>query len=121
MVPYPESLVLPPKPPPTERTVEDWPFCRVHKHSDDPREGIDETSGSFSIHVFQSKEHETVAWKTAAAFSNALSIAEYVYNPPELSEESRLGLHQIKLDPVAGAEYAWRLVHIHMLMRRSPR
>ena len=66
----------------------------------------------------QLKEHEAVARKTAAALSTALSIAEYVYNQPELSEESRLGLHQIKLDLVAGANYAWRSVHNHMLMRR---
>ena len=38
LLPYPESLILPFKPPPTERTVEDQPFCLVHKHPDDPRE-----------------------------------------------------------------------------------
>ena len=37
-VPYPESLVVPSKPPPTERTAEDQPFCLVHKHPDDTRE-----------------------------------------------------------------------------------
>ena len=65
------------------------------------------------------KEHEAVARKTAAAFSNAFSIAEYVYNQPELSEGSRLGFHHIKLDLVAGSNYAWRSVHNHILMRRS--
>ena len=75
--------------------------------------------GSFSIQASQLNDHEAIARKTAAAFSNALSIAKYVYNQPELSEESRLGLHQIKLDLVAGANYAWRSVHNHMLMRRS--
>ena len=60
-----------------------------------------------------------MARKTATAFSNALPIAEYVYNQPELSEESRLGLHQIKLHLVAGANLAWRMVHNHMLMRHS--
>ena len=60
-----------------------------------------------------------MARKTAAAFSNALPIAGYVYNLPELYEESRVGLHQIKLDLVAGANLAWRAVHNHMLMHRS--
>ena len=92
LFPYPESLALPSKPPPTERTAEDQP--------DDSRERI------FLLHASQLKEHEAVARKTAAAFSNALSIAEYVYNQSEFSEESRLGLHQIKLDLVAGANYA---------------
>ena len=71
MVPYPESLTLPSKPPPREQTAEDQPFCRVHKHPDDPREQIDVTSGSFSLHASQLKEHEAVARKTAVAFSNA--------------------------------------------------
>ena len=42
-----------------------------------------------------------------------------MYNQPELSEDARLGLHQIKLDLVAGSKYAWRSMHNHMLMRRS--
>ena len=121
LVPYPESLALPSKPPPMEQTAEDQPFCLAHKHPDDPRERIDVTSRSLSLHASQLKEHQALAGKTAAAFSNALSIAEYVYNQPELSEDSRLhvGLHQIKLDLVAGANLAWRTVHNHMIMCRS--
>ena len=71
----PESLFTPSKPP-TERTLEDQSFCLVHKqlHPEDPREWIDITSGSFSLHAPQLKEHENLARKTAAAFSNALSI-----------------------------------------------
>ena len=76
----PESLVIPSKPPPMEQTAEDQPFCLVRKHPDDPHERVDITSGSFSIHASQLKEHEALARKTVAAFSNALSIAEYVYN-----------------------------------------
>ena len=72
-VKYPESLVLPSKPPPMELTTE--PFCLVHKHP----------SGSFSNHASQLKEHE--ARKAAGAFSNTLSIEEYVYNQPEISME----------------------------------
>ena len=72
LVPYPESLALPTKPPPTERTAEDQPCCKVHKHPDDPRERIDLTSGSFSLNAYQLKEQEAVARKTASAFSNTL-------------------------------------------------
>ena len=80
---------------------------------------VDVTSGSFSIPASQLKEHEALARKTAAAFSNALSIAKYVYNRPEISEESKIGLHHLKLYLMAGANFAWRTVHNHMLMRRS--
>ena len=39
-VPKPESLVIPPRPPPAEGTAEDQPFFLVHKHTDDPRERV---------------------------------------------------------------------------------
>ena len=68
-VPYPEYLILPSKPPPTECTAEDQPFCLVHKHPDDPRERVDITSGSFSIPAFQLKEHEALARKTEQPFA----------------------------------------------------
>ena len=48
-----------------------------------------------------------------------MPIAEYVYNQPEVSDESRVGLHHLKLDLVAGANFAYRTVHYHMLMRHS--
>ena len=79
-VPKPESLVIPSRPPPAERAAGDQPFFLVHKHPDNPREGADIYSGSFSIHASQLSEHETLTRKTSAAFINALSIAEYVYN-----------------------------------------
>ena len=47
-VPKPESLVIPSRPPPAERTAEDQPFFLVHKHPDDPHERVDVSSGSFS-------------------------------------------------------------------------
>ena len=106
----PESLVVPSRPPPMERTAEDQPFCLVHKQPDDPREWIEITSGSFSLHAFQLKKIEALARKTAGSFNNALSIAEYVYNQPEISEESRVGLHHLKLDLVTVANFAWRTV-----------
>ena len=43
----------------------------------------------------------------------------YIYNQPEISEESRVGLHHLNLDLVADASFAWRMVYNHMLMRRS--
>ena len=102
-----------------ERTPEDQPFCLVHKQPINPLERVDISSGSFSIHVSQLKEHEALAKKAAVAFSNALSIAEYVYNQPEISEESKAGLHHLKLDLVAGANFAWRTVHNNILMCHS--
>ena len=83
------------------------------KHPDDPHERIDITSGSFSLHASQLKEHEALARKTAVACSNALSIAEYVYNQPEISEESKADLHHLKLGLVTGSNFAWKTVHSH--------
>ena len=114
--PSPESLVIPSKPTPTERTPEDQPFCLVHKHPDDPDQRVVITSWLFSIHASQLKEHEALARKTAAAFSNTLSIAEYVYNQPEVSEESKAGLQHLILDLVTGSNFAWRTVDNNMLM-----
>ena len=84
-----------------------------------PLEQVDIASGSYAIHVSHLVEHEALARKTTAAFSSALSIAEYVYNQPEISEESKAGLHHRKLDLVAGSNFAWRTVHNNMLMRNS--
>ena len=62
-IPSPETLVIPSKPPPTEQTVEDQPFCLVNNLL----EQVDLTSGSFSLQASQLKEHEALARKTAAA------------------------------------------------------
>ena len=72
---YPESLVIPSKPPPMEQTAKNPLFCLLKKHPDVLREWIEVTSGLFSLHASQLKEHKALARKTAAAFSNALSIA----------------------------------------------
>ena len=48
-----------------------------------------------------------------------LAIAKYVYNQPEISEESKVSLHHLILDLVAGSNFAWRTLHNNMLMRRS--
>ena len=42
-----------------------------------------------------------------------------MYNQPEISEESRVGLHHLKFDLAAGANFAWRMMHDHMLLCRS--
>ena len=46
-------------------------------------------------------------------------MAQYVFNQPELFDESRAVLHHIKLDMVAAHQFSWRAVHNNMLMRRS--
>ena len=51
--------------------------------------------------------------KTAAAFSNALSKAEYMYKRIHVLW---VGLHHLNLGQVAGSNFAWRMVHNHMLM-----
>ena len=58
-------------------------------------EQVDIASGSFAIHVSLLVYHEALARKTTAAFSSALSIAEYVYNQPEISKECKGGLHHL--------------------------
>ena len=40
------------------------PFFLVYKHPDDPREQVDISSGSFSIHASQLVKHEALAIKT---------------------------------------------------------
>ena len=36
-----------------------------------------------------------------------------------INQESKAGLHHLKLDLVAGSNFAWRTMHNNMLMRRS--
>ena len=48
-----------------------------------------------------------------------LCLKPNMYNQPEISEESKVCLHQLKLDLVAGSNFAWRKVHNNMLMRHS--
>ena len=42
-----------------------------------------------------------------------------MYNQPEIFEESNAGLHNMRLDLVFASNFAWRMVHNNMLMRRS--
>ena len=63
-------------------------------------------------------EEEALARKNAAAASNALSMAEYICNYPDMPEGAKIVLHQLKLDPVASSNFSWRLAHNKMLLRR---
>ena len=64
----PESLAILSRPPPAELTAEDQPFFLVQKNPDDPREQVNISSGSFSIHASQLLEQEALTRKNAAAF-----------------------------------------------------
>ena len=48
-VPKPESLIIPSRPPPAERTAEDQPFFHVPRNPGDPRTRVDISSGSASL------------------------------------------------------------------------
>ena len=72
-----------------------------------------------SMTASQLLEEEGLAWKDAAEASNALSMAEYVYNYPDMpAEGAKIVLHQLKLDLVASSNFSWRLAHNKMLLRR---
>ena len=118
-VPKPESLDIPSRPPPAEQSAEDQPFYQVPRHPGDPQVRVDITSGSISLTASQLQDQEDLSRKNAAAISNALSIAEYVYNLPGMPEGAKAALHQLKLDLVAGFNFSWRSVHNYMMMRRS--
>ena len=64
-------------------------------------------------------DQDALTRKTAGAISCALSTAEYIHNQPEISDESKAGLHHLKLHLVSAFNFSWRTVHNDMLMRRS--
>ena len=117
-VPKPESLTIPSRPPPPERTAETQPFVFVPKDPDDPHIRIDITAGSVPMTASQLMDEEALAGKNAATASNALSMAEYIYNYPGMPEGAQIVLHQLKLDLVAVNNFSWRLAHIKMLLPR---
>ena len=49
----PDSLEVPSRPPPVERTAEDQPFFHVPRNPDDHRTRVNISSGSASISAFQ--------------------------------------------------------------------
>ena len=99
--------------------MEDCPFYLVPRHADDPLHVADISAGSFSINASQLLELEALSRKTAAAISSVLSIEEYVHNQPEISDESKAGLHHLKLDLVSAFNFSLRTVHSDMLMSHS--
>ena len=84
-VPRPESLVIPSRPPPAERSAEDQPFFHVPRNS-------------ASLTVSQLYEQEALSQKNAAAASNALSMAEYIHNYPGMPEGAKAVMYHLKLD-----------------------
>ena len=115
----PDSLVVPSRAPPAERTAEDQPFFHVPRNPEDPRTRVDITSGSESLTASQLQDQETMSHKSAAAASTALSIAEFIDNYPGMPEGARAAMLLLKLDIVSFLHYAWREVHNKMLLRRS--
>ena len=115
----PDSLVLPSRAPPAERTAEDQPFFHVPRNPEDPRTRVDITSGSASLTASQLQDQETMSRKSAAAASTALSIAGFIDNYPGMPEGARAAMLLLKLDIVSFLHYAWREVHNKMLLRRS--
>ena len=57
--------------------------------------------------------------KNAAAASNALSMAEYIYNYPDMPEGAKAVMLHLKLDLVTCCNLSWEEAHNKMLLRRS--
>ena len=115
----PDSLEVPSRPPPAERTAEDQPFFHVPRNPEDPRTRVDISSGSASLTASQLIDQEAMSRKNAAAASTALSLAEYIDNYPGMPEGARAVMLLLKLDIISCLDYAWREVHNKMLLRRS--
>ena len=115
----PDSLVVPSKAPPAERTAEDQPFFHVPRHPEEPRTRVDISSGAASLTASQLMDQETMSHKSAAAASTALSIAEYIDNYPGMPEGARAAMVLLKLDIISFLNYAWREVHNKLLLRSS--
>ena len=115
----PDSLVIPSRAPPAERTAEDQPFFHVPRHPEEPRTRVDITSGSASLTASQLMDQETMSRKSAAAASTALSVAEFIDNYPGMPEGARAAMLLLKLDIISFLNYAWSEVHNKMLLCRS--
>ena len=115
----PESLVVPSRPPPAERMVEDQPFFHVPRNPEDPRTRVDISSGSAFLTASQLIDQEAMSRKNAAAASTVLSLAEYIDNYPGMSEGARAVMLLLKLDIISCLNYAWREAHNKMLHCRS--
>ena len=114
-----ESLVVPSRPPPAERTAEDQPFFHVPRNPEDPLTRVDISSGSASLTASQLIDQEAMSRKNAAAASTVLFLAEYIDNYPGMPEGARAVMLLLKLDIISCLNYAWREAHNKMLLRRS--
>ena len=115
----PESLVVPSRPPPAERTAEDQPFFHVPRNPEDPRTRVDISSGSASLTASQLIDRDAMSCKNAAAASTALSLAEYIDNYPGMPEGARAVMLLLKLDTISCLNYTWREADNKMLLCRS--
>ena len=70
-VPKPESLIIPSRPHPAERTAKDQPFFHVPRNPDDLRNRVDISSGSASLIASQLNKQDALSRENAAAASNA--------------------------------------------------
>ena len=85
--------------------AEDQPFFHVPWNPDDHRTRVDISSGSASLTASQLIELEALSRKNTAAASNALSMAEYVYNYPVMPEGAKAVLRHLKLDIVSCCDF----------------
>ena len=115
----PDSLEVPSRPPPAERTAEDQPFFHVPRNPEDPRTRVDISSGSASLSASQLIDQEAMSRKNVAAASTALSLAEYINNYTGMPEGARAAMLLLKLDIVSCLHYVWREAHNKMLLRHS--
>ena len=83
-IPRPEFLLVPSRPPSAERTAEDQPFYLVPRHPDEPGVRVDISPLTVSFTASQFIEQDALYRKNAASSSSAQSVAEYVYNYPEI-------------------------------------
>ena len=113
----PESLVVPSRSPPAECTAEDQSFFHVPRNPEDPRTGVDISSGSASLTASQLIDQEAMSCKNAAAASTALSLAEYIDNYPGMPEGARAVILLLKLDIISCLNYTWREAHNKMPLR----
>ena len=115
----PESLEVPSRPLPAERTAEDQPFFHIPRNPEDRRTRVDISSGSASLIASHLIDQEAMSRKNAAAASTALSLAEYIDNYPGMPEGARAVMLLLKLDIISCLNYAWREAHNKMLLHRS--
>ena len=95
----PDSLVVPSRAPPAERTAEDQPFFHVPRNPEDPRTRVDISSGSASLTASQLLDQETMSRKSAAAASTALSIL--LNSLTRVPKGARAAMPLLKLDIVS--------------------